>query len=299
MESNVCPPTASCSMPGSRPGLRLAKFLEEPKVRKPCDRHFKVGGEIGARESGCDHQLRTVAACRACGPTRRVRSAASSTNSTGSGIARCSTVRASAEPTAERLTRPESAGARGEGLDRLGLALDSTSRPRLEQVLERRPSVHARRDQLGARLQVSFQIARGSRSTRSLLHRRVRRVRPSSAAARSPSGGSSKPNRLPEAQRVSTSASGTRSEYRIERVSATASCSCQALGHVSGLAKFLDEPKVRIPLRPPLRRSAARWPGATAKRFGRERASRQSLPDSGNRAVQSICQHSHRKPAAG
>ena len=40
------------------------------------------------------------------------------------------------------------------------------------------------------------------------------------------------------------------------------------------------------------------WPGATAKRFARERASRQSVPDSGIRTPQSSRQHSQRKPAA-
>ena len=44
---------------------------------------------------------------------------------------------------------------------------------------------------------------------------------------------------------------------------------------------------------------SAVWPGATAKRFGRERTSSHSSSDSGNRAAQSSRQHSHRNPAAG
>jgi hypothetical protein len=45
--------------------------------------------------------------------------------------------------------------------------------------------------------------------------------------------------------------------------------------------------------------SAAMCPGETAKRFCRERTSSHSRPDNGKRSLQSVRQHSHRKPAVG
>ena len=74
--------------------------------------------------------------------------------------------------------------------------------------------------------------------------------------------------------------------------------SLQLLGPLSRLAVLFDDPEVRVfPTTDST--SLATCPGATAKRFPRERTSRHSRPDSRSRSMQSARQHSHRNPATG